>query len=227
MSFIGAGPGAPDLLTLRGARAIAAADIVVFGANLVMGEVVSENARPDAEVIAWPPASMDEILAAYETAAADDLAIARVVGGDPAIYVDMSEEIDRAGELGMDWQIVPGVGSLSAAAAAVGRELVTARTDQVLVLASARADLEAVARPGAVAALYMSGEEGDEVQRRLLAVGHPAHTPCSIVNRASWPDESLVACRLDELANHLSDSRFARQTIVVVGISCVYNVRHG
>jgi precorrin-4/cobalt-precorrin-4 C11-methyltransferase len=215
--FIGAGPGAPDLLTVRGARAIAEADIVIWGANLVMEEAVTENARSGADLIPWPPATMDEILGAYDRARDRDLVVARLVGGDPAIYVDMSEEIDRARALELPFEIVPGVGALSAAAAALGGEVVTARTERSLLISSPKAAIEELADPGETVAVYMTGKESTGLQERLLAAGYPPGTPCAIVNRATWPDQAVVRCRLDELQSLLEGQRNERQTLLLVG----------
>jgi precorrin-4/cobalt-precorrin-4 C11-methyltransferase len=217
--FIGAGPGAPDLLTVRGARGIAEADIVIWGANLVMEQAVTENARPDAELIPWPPATMAEILAAYDRARDGDLVIARLVGGDPAVYVDMSEEMERAFRLEIPIEVVPGVGALSAAAAALERELVTARTDQVLVIASPRAQLETVVTPGVVGAIYMGGNDGAEIQERLIAAGWAPGTRCAIVNSASWPEQLVIECELRELGSALAREELGRRTMVLVGIA--------
>jgi precorrin-4/cobalt-precorrin-4 C11-methyltransferase len=216
--FIGAGPGASDLLTVRGARAVAEADIVIWGANHVMEGVVTENARADAELIPWPPATMAEILAAYDRARDEDLIIARLVGGDPAVYVDMGEEMKRAGRLELSIEVVPGVGALSAAAAALERELVTARTDQVLVIASPRAPLESVLRPGIVGAIYMGGSAGAEIQERLIEAGWQPGTACAIVNRATWPEQIVIECELGELGSALAREELGRRTLVLVGV---------
>lgn len=91
--FVGAGPGAPDLLTLRGARAIAAADIVVWGRSLTMEEVVTDNARADAEILAWPPLTGEELRKVWERAKSEGLVVARLHGGDTAIYGGVREHI--------------------------------------------------------------------------------------------------------------------------------------
>jgi precorrin-4/cobalt-precorrin-4 C11-methyltransferase len=217
--FIGAGPGAPDLLTVRGARAITEADIVIWGANLVREQAVTENARLDAELIPWPPAKMAEILAAYDRARDGDLVIARLVGGDPAVYVDMGEEMERARALEIPIEVVPGVGALSAAAAALERELATARTDQVLVIASPRAELESVLTPGVVGAIYMGGSDGAEIQERLMAGGWEARTRCAIVDSASWPEQLVIECELAELGSALAREGLGQRTMVLVGIA--------
>ena len=214
--FLGGGPGAADLLTVRAARAIAEADIVIWGARLVMEEGVTENARPDAELIPWPPATMHQILGAYSRAKAEDLVVARLVTGDPAVYVDMSQELDRVRELGLDHEIVPGAGALSAAAALLGTELVTAHSERSLLITSPKAPIEKLANPGEVTAVFMSGREPD-LPERLIAAGYPPSTRCAVISHATWPEEVVVQAELGELDSVLADERHDRQTILLVG----------
>lgn len=216
--FLGAGPGAPDLLTIRAARAIADADVVIWGRRLLMEEAVTEHARGGAELLPWPPASMAQLLDAYDRAARDDLVVARLVGGDPAIFVKMGEELDHVHGLGLPFEIVPGIGSLGAAAAAIGRELIMAGTSEELIIASAKSPLPELARDEVVVAVYMAGDNAGELQEALTAGGRAPGTPCVIAHRLSWPDETVVICRLDELSGRLEDERFRRQTLVLVGV---------
>jgi precorrin-4 methylase len=118
--FIGGGPGAADLLTLRGVRAIAVADVVVWGQSLVSEELVTEHARTTAELAPWPPLSAEGLLEVYDRAREDRLTVARVYGGDPTIYGWVHEEIASVTERGLPYEVVPGVTSMAAAAAAAG-----------------------------------------------------------------------------------------------------------
>ncbi len=216
--FIGGGPGAPDLLTVRAARVIADADIVIWGGSLGMEQAVLESAREGVELMPWPPASMQDLLGAYERAAAEGLVVARLVGGDPAVYVNMDEELQYVRELGLAHEIVPGVGALSAAAAALGRQLVTAGTEEALVIASPKAGVQGLARLGGTLALYMVGDRGQELQRELLAAGHSGEERCAVTHRLSWPDEIVFTCRLDELGERLDEPDLGQQTLVLVGL---------
>ncbi len=118
--FVGGGPDAADLLTLRGARAIAAADVVVWGRSLLSEEVITEHARPTAELAPWPPLSADGLLEVYDRARDNGLAVVRVYGGDPTIYGWVHEEIASVTERGLAYEVIPGVTSMAAAAAAAG-----------------------------------------------------------------------------------------------------------
>lgn len=222
--FLGGGPGAADLLTVRASRAIANADIVIWGKALLMDEVVSDHARADAQLVPWPPATMSEIYGIYDRARADDLVVARLFWGDPAIFGAVREEAREVTVRGLPYEVVPGVSSLGASAAALGLELTTAPgASPPLILAAPHDDAPAgqrvrdLAQHGATMVLFMPGKRAHELQEQLLAGGFAANTPCAIANRVSWPDELVVSCQLDELAAALGRPEFERQTLVLVG----------
>ncbi|MBA3421769.1 MAG: cobalt-precorrin-4/precorrin-4 C(11)-methyltransferase [Thermoleophilaceae bacterium] len=219
--FIGGGPGAADLLTLRGARAIAAADVVVWGRSLVSEEVVTEHARPTAELAPWPPLSADGLLDVYDRARRDGLTVARVYGGDPTIYGWVHEEIASVTERGLPYEVIPGVTSMAAAAAAAGCTLsggmlIVARREGWRPLPPGER-IRDYARHGTTMALYMASREPHELQRELTEGGYDPATPCVIVHRTSWPDERILRCPLDELGDRIEAGRLDHQTLVFVG----------
>lgn len=222
--FLGAGPGAPDLLTLRAARVVSEADVVIWGTALLPEATVAEHARPEAELVPWPPATMSDIHAVYERAVREEFVVARLFWGDPAIYGSVREEAREAASRGLPVEIVPGVSSLGAAAAALGRELAPAPADPPpLILAAPRDDppagqrLQELAAHGATMALFMAGKRAEEVQAELLAGGYAADTPCAVVRRVTWPDELVVSCRLGELARTIEERELQRHSLVLVG----------
>ena len=220
--FLGAGPGAADLLTVRAARALAEADIVVWGKALMTDGVVEEHARPDAERVSWPPAEMADIHAAYDRAAQEGLVVARLLWGEPSIYGSVRDEVRAARERGLDYEIVPGVTSLFAAAAALEIELTVApQSSRPLILSQGRGDPVAVrelARHGATIALFMIGERAEELQRGLIAGGYAPSARCGIAHKVTWPDDEVVlTCRLDELAATVAARELDRHTLVIVG----------
>ncbi len=222
--FVGAGPGAADLLTLRGARVIAEADIVIWAASLVHPDVVA-GARPDAERHDSSRLTLEEVCALYDRAAAEGLQVARVHSGDPTIYGAIGEQIEVCEARSLAWEIVPGVSSLGAAAAAIGRELTVPEVAQSVILTRlptatpmpAGEEVRALARHGTTMALFLSAKRGGKLQEELLAGGYPPDTPCAAVYRATWPDEAVYRCRLDELARTLRDARLHKHTLVLVG----------
>src|SRR4051812_37770868 len=133
VSFVGAGPGAADLLTFRAARAIAEADVVIWAASLVHPDVL-EHAREGAEIVDSARLPMEGVLPYYRRAVDEGLTIARIHSGDPALWGALQEQLDRCAELGLETEIVPGVSSFSAVAASVGRELTIPEVAQSVIL---------------------------------------------------------------------------------------------
>jgi len=222
--FIGAGPGAPDLLTIRGARLIGEADVVIWAQSLV-NEDVLEYARPDAEIVESTTIPLEDVRGIYERAVAEDLKVARVHSGDPSIYGAVMEQIELCEELGLEWEIVPGVSSLGAAAAAIGRELTVPEVSQSVILTRRASrtpmpegeDIRSFASHGTTMAIFLSAARPRALQRELLEGGYPPDTPCAVVYKASWPDELVIECPLEELADRIREAGFTRQALILVG----------
>jgi len=213
--FVGGGPGAPDLLTLRAAEVIAAADVVIWGRNLLMEEVVKNHAAEGAEIVPWPPATMKDLHEVYDRAAAEGLRVARLYAGDATIFARIHEEIADVTERGLPFEVVPGVSAVGAAAAAAVWDLTGAREEtRPLVLTTRDAGF-----PGApvTTAVFMAGREPEELRARLVSAGYPGDAPCVVAHRVSWPDESIVTCRLAELAERLGEHGGGPHTLVLVG----------
>lgn len=222
--FVGAGPGAPDLLTLRAARVLGEADIVVWARSLV-DERILEHASGRAELIASDGLTHDQIVEIYARAAAADLNVARVQSGDPSLYGTLHEQIEACRRLGLSYELVPGVSSIAAAAAALGQELTVPDVSQTLIL-TRRATrttmpdnerLAELARHGTTLVLFLSVRRPRELQAELLDGGYAADAPCAVVYRASWPDELVIRCRLDELATQIREAKITTQALVIVG----------
>jgi precorrin-4/cobalt-precorrin-4 C11-methyltransferase len=222
--FIGAGPGAPDLLTIRGAKLIAEADVVVWARSLVH-EGVLLHACPNAEIIESTTMPLEGVLELYERAVREDLEIARIHSGDPSLWGAVLEQVEFCEELGLDWEIVPGVSSLGAAAAAIGRELTVPEVAQSVILTRRASrtpmpnneDIKAFAAHGTTMAIFLSAARPRLLQEELLEGGYAPDTPCAVAYRASWPDEQVIECRLDELADRIREAGFTRQALVLVG----------
>jgi precorrin-4/cobalt-precorrin-4 C11-methyltransferase len=226
VSFVGAGPGAADLITLRGARRIGEADVVIWAASLVMPEMVTEHARPDAELVDSSQITHDDVLALYRRAADERLAVARVHSGDPSLWGAVQEQYDAAEALGLDVEIVPGVSAFGAAAAAAGRELTIPEVAQSVVLCRLeggktpmpeRERVREFARHGTTMAIFLSAARSTQLVDELRAGGYPDDTPVVVAYRTSWPDELTVRCRLDEVAAVCRERKLWRQTLFLVG----------
>jgi len=226
VSFVGAGPGAADLITLRGARRIAEADVVIWAASLVMEECVREHARSGAELVDSSQIAHEDVLAIYRRAAGSGLRVARVHSGDPSLWGAVQEQYDAAEALGLEVEIVPGVSAFGAAAAAAGRELTIPEVAQSVVLTRLeggktpmpeRERLREFARHRTTMAIFLSAARTAQLVTELLAGGYPPDTPAVIAYRTSWPDELTVRCRLDELEAECKERKLWRQTLFLVG----------
>jgi len=226
ISFVGAGPGAPDLITLRGAARLAAADVVVWASSLVPAALL-DHCRPGVRVHDSKTMTLEDVLAVY-AAHADD-AVVRLHSGDPAVYGAIQEQIDWCVAAQRDFEIVPGVSSVAAAAAAVQRELTIPGLAQSVVLTRlagrtaasmpARESVAAFAVHGATMAVFLSAARPGELQAELLgpASGYGPDTPAVIVVRASWPDEQVVTTTVGSLARDLTATGATMTVLVLVG----------
>jgi precorrin-4/cobalt-precorrin-4 C11-methyltransferase len=226
--FIGAGPGAPDLITVRGLRLIRACPVVLYAGSLVPAEVVAEAGR-DADrptrVIDTAPLTLDAIVDEMRAAHADGLDVARVHSGDPSLYGAIAEQIRRLAEVGINYDVTPGVPAYAAAAAALGQELTLPEVTQSVVLtrtavrASAMPEgetLAAFARTGATLALHLSINNLARVVRELTPVVG-ADCPVAVVVRASWPDQQIFRGTLSTIREQIKAAGITRTALILVG----------
>ena len=221
--FIGAGPGAADLLTLRGRDLIAASPVCLYAGSLVP-EGVLAHCPEGAKIINTAPLSLDEIIAEIQEADAQGLDIARLHSGDLSIWSAMGEQLQRLRALGIAYDVTPGVPSFAAAAAALGAELTLPGIAQSLVLTRspgrasplpAGESLAAFAATGATLALHLSIHMLDEVVAALLP-HYGADCPVAVVWRASWPDETILRGTLESIGG-LMEAKIDRTALILVG----------
>jgi precorrin-4/cobalt-precorrin-4 C11-methyltransferase len=221
--FVGAGPGAPDLITVRGADLVARCPVVIFAGSLVPRAVVA-RARPDALVLDSAGMTLDEIVAAMQAAHARGEDVARVHTGDPLLFGSTAEQMRRLDALGIPYEIVPGVSSFTAAAAALRRELTVPGIAQAVIVARAAGrtpvpegqELAALASHRATLALFLSAGLLDEAVAALVPAYGP-ECPAAIVHRASWPDEKVVRGRLADVADLARAHGIGATAMVLVG----------
>ena len=222
--FIGAGPGAPDLLTLRARDLIAACPVVLYAGSLVPPEVVG-HAPPGARVIDTAPMTLDEILAEIEAAEARGQDVARVHSGDPSLYGAIAEQMRRLDALGIDYDITPGVPAYAAAAATLKRELTLPGVAQTVILtrtamkASAMPEGEELAKlgaSGATLAIHLSVRNLTHVVE-CLSPHYGADCPVAVVYRASWPDELVIEGTLADIRAKVRAAKITRTALVLVG----------
>lgn len=221
--FIGAGPGAPDLLTLRGQALIAASPVCLYAGSLVP-EGVLAHCPPGARIVNTAPLSLDEIMAEIAAAHAEGQDIARLHSGDLSVWSAMGEQLRRLRGLGIPFTVTPGVPSFAAAAAALEAELTLPGLCQSVVLTrtSGRAtampeseNLSAFAATGAVLAIHLSVHVLDRVLAELMPHYGP-DCPVAVVWRASWPDQRIVRASLGTLEAALA-GEMERTALILVG----------
>lgn len=224
ISFIGAGPGAADLVTLRGARRLAGADVVIWASSLVPEEML-DHCRSDVELHDSAVMTLEDVLAVF-AGVDDDATVVRLHSGDPSIYGAIAEQIDWCRASGRAFEIVPGVTSVAAAAATLERELTVPTVSQSVIFTRLGGRTSASMRPGeGVAAfapagvsmaVFLAGARPDELQEELLT-GYPPHTPAAVVHRVSWPDETIARTTVGGLAEAMRDLGETMTVLVLVG----------
>jgi precorrin-4/cobalt-precorrin-4 C11-methyltransferase len=222
--FIGAGPGAPDLVTVRGRDLIAKCPVCLYAGSLVPPALL-QHCPPGARILDTAPLSLDQIIAACSDAHAEGQDVARLHSGDLSLWSAMGEQARRLDSLGIPYTITPGVPSFAAAAAALGQELTLPGVAQSLVLtrttgrASAmpeRETLSAFGATGATLAIHLSVHVLDAVVTELTPHYGP-ECPIAIVYRASWPDEHVIRGTLATILSQLSAAPIERSALILVG----------
>ncbi|MFC7219735.1 precorrin-4 C(11)-methyltransferase [Streptomyces polyrhachis] len=225
VTIVGAGPGAADLLTLRAARAIAEADVVIWAASLVQAEVL-EHARPEAEVLDSAALSLEDVVAVYERAAREGLRVARIHSGDPALWGGTQEQLERCAALGIATEIIPGVSAFSAVAALVGRELTIPEVAQSVILTRLGGgktpmppgeEVREFARHGTTMAVFLSAARSGQLAAELLEGGYAPGTPVVVAYQATWPEELVVRCTVETLEATVKEHRLWKHTLFLVG----------
>jgi precorrin-4/cobalt-precorrin-4 C11-methyltransferase len=225
VSFVGAGPGAPDLLTLRGAEVIATVDVVIWASSLVHPDVL-KHAGKHAQVVDSARMPMEGVLPYYREAAARGLTIARVHSGDPSLWGAIAEQLDQCEALGLDTEVVPGVSSFTAVAARVKRELTIPEVAQSVILTRLGGGktpmppgerVAEFARHGTTMALFLSAARSGQLRNELLAGGYPPDTPCVVAYQVTWPDELIIQTTLKDLAATIKQNKLWKHTLVLVG----------
>lgn len=221
--FLGAGPGAPDLLTVRGKRVLERADLVVYAGSLVP-KAVTEYAPEDAEVISSASLTLDEILEEMDQAYRDDRQVVRLHSGDPSLYGAIQEQMVYFDREDIPYVIVPGVSSFLAAAARLQSELTIPEKVQTVTLsrASGRADapdresLDKLAQSQGTLCVFLSAKHASRVQEMLLEHYAP-DTPAAVCYKVTRPEEKVKVTELDTLAPTVRDLGLKRTTLFMVG----------
>ncbi|WP_395311752.1 precorrin-4 C(11)-methyltransferase [Mycobacterium sp. AMU20-3851] len=223
--FIGAGPGAADLITVRGQRLLNRCQVCLYAGSIMPRDLL-DFCPADARIVDTGPLTLDQIIDELAAADAAGLDVARLHSGDPSIYSALAEQCRRLDELGIGYEVVPGVPAFAAAAAALGRELTvpgvaqTVTLSRVATLSTAmpeKESLAALSAPGATLVLHLAAAQAETIVAELTAGGYTAETPCAVVAYASWPTEQLVRCPLGELVEQLRAAGITKTAVIIVG----------
>lgn len=239
--FVGAGPGDPDLLTLKGRRALACADVVVYAGSLVPEEIL-RHAPPTAALYNSAHLTLEEVMERLIAAARSGQRVVRLHSGDTSLYSAIQEQMTLLDKAGIDYEVIPGISSFQAAAAALKTELTLPEVTQTVILTRAegqtampeREALANLARSRATLCIFLSARLVERVQEQLLTSYAP-ETPAAILYRVTWPDEQTIVTELRHLAAEMRRHNLTRTTLILVGAavggrqnrSRLYDGKHG
>jgi precorrin-4/cobalt-precorrin-4 C11-methyltransferase len=221
--FVGAGPGDPDLLTIKAGRLIEGCRIIIYAGSLVSPEIMS-LVSPQALRFDSAEMNLDEILQVCKNAKEQEIDVIRLHSGDPSIYGAIREQMNGLDQLGIDYDVVPGVSAFQAAAAGLKTELTAPETAQTIILTRTAGrtplpeeqDLEKLARSHATLCIYLSGHKIEETARTLIPY-YGGDCPAAVVYHASWPDEKIIHGMLQNIAAQASAASIGRTALIIVG----------
>ena len=225
VTFVGAGPGAADLITVRGVEAIRTADVVVWAASLVHPDVLS-YAAGTAEIVDSAELTLESTVDIYRRAATGGLHVVRLHSGDPALWGALQEQLDACATLGLATEVVPGVSAYAAVAAAVQRELTVPEVAQSVVLTRlgggktpmpAGESVREFARHGTTMAVFLSAARTRQLVEELLDGGYPPDTPVVVAYRVSWPEELILTGTIATLTETVRAHKLWKHTLFLVG----------
>ena len=221
--FIGAGPGDPELLTIKGKRLIDSADVIIYAGSLVNKEVLAER-KPEAEVYNSAYMTLEEVIEVMKAAEKKGQNVARVHTGDPSVYGAIREQMDRLEALNIDYEVVPGVSSFLAAAASMKKEYTLPGVSQTVILTRMegrtpvpeKKKILSLAKHGATMIIFLSVSKID-VMVRLIQGSYRPDTPVAVVYKASWPEEKIIYGTLQTIAEKVKAEGITKTALVVVG----------
>lgn len=222
--FVGAGSGAPDLITVRGARLLEQADVIVYAGSLV-NPALLEYKKETCTAYNSAKMTLEEVMDVMIPAAHAGKLVVRLHTGDPSVYGAHREQMDILEEHGLDFEVVPGVSSFCGAAAALKAEYTLPDVSQTVILTRMegrtpvppKEKIELLAAHGATMVIFLSAGMLEELSARLIAGGYPPETPAAIVYKATWPDEKVVHTTVAALAQAAHAHQIKKTALITVG----------
>lgn len=222
--FVGAGPGAEDLITVRGRKLIQQADVIIYAGSLVNPALLKE-AKEGCEIYNSAYMTLDEVIGVMETAEDKGLMTVRLHTGDPSLYGAIREQMDALREREISFAVCPGVSSFCGAAAALQMEYTLPEVSQSVIITRAggrtpvpeRESLRSLAAHQSTMVLFLSSGLAGKVKEELLAAGLPADTPAAVVYKATWPEEKCLYTTLEELPEAMEREQIYKTALIIVG----------
>ena len=221
--FIGAGPGDPELLTIKGKRFIDSADVIIYAGSLVNEKVLADR-KESAQVYNSAYMTLSEVIGVMKEAEAKGQSVARVHTGDPSIYGAIREQLDALDDLGISYEVIPGVSSFLAAAASMKKEYTLAGVAQTVILSRIegrtpvpeKEKILSLAKHHATMIIFLSVGK-IEVLVHLMSESYEKDTPVAVVYKASWPEETIIYGTLETIADKVKAAGITKTALVVVG----------
>ena len=222
--FIGAGPGAADLITVRGKELLEKADLIIYAGSLV-NPALLDYAKPECKIMNSAVMTREEVIAAMVPAAQAGQLVVRLHTGDPSVYGAHREQMDLLKSYNLDYEIVPGVSSFCAAAASLKAEYTLPEVSQSVIITRmegrtgvpAKQKIKDYARHHATMVIFLSAGMLEKLQKELISGGYKAEEPAAIVYKASWPDEKIFHCTVGTLAETAEANQIKNLALITVG----------
>ena len=222
--FIGAGPGAADLITVRGARLLREADVIIYAGSLV-NPALLENKKEDCAVYDSASMTLEDVIDVMKATEASGGTTVRLHTGDPSLYGAIREQMDRLDELEIAYDVTPGVSSFSGAGAALEAEYTLPEVSQSVIITRMagrtpvpeREKLSKMASHGCTMVLFLSTGLLEDVERELMEGGYEPDTPAAIVYKATWPEQRVYRCTVSTLARTAKENQVTKTALITVG----------
>lgn len=222
--FVGAGSGAADLITMRGARLLGEADVVIYAGSLVNPELLGYT-KPGCEIHNSAKMTLEEVIAVIRAAEAAGKVTVRLHTGDSSIYGAVREQFDELDKLGIGYDVCPGVSSFCGAAASLKTEYTLPDVSQTVIITRTagrtpvpeRESVRALASHRATMVLFLSTSLTETLQADLLAGGYPGDTPVAVVYKATWPEEKIFRCTVETLHETVTKNGLTKTSLIIVG----------
>lgn len=224
VSFVGAGPGAVDLITVRGKNLLEKADVVIYAGSLVNKELLS-YAREDCQIYNSATMTLDEVMEVIIAADKEGKQVVRLHTGEPSIYGAIREQMDILDELSIPYESCPGVSACFGAAASLDLEYTLPNISQSLIITRMegktkvpeKESIESFAAHNASMAIYLSTGMLEELSKRLVAGGYREDTPAALIYKATWPEEKKFVCTVKDIAKVAKENNITKTALVLVG----------